>query len=92
MNMTNSSGWVCPKCGNVYAPCMMECKNCNDNKLPKWPSSFPNVPNVKPEFTPGGITVPWCSVCSRSYSGSHVCQATYTLKNSNEIKESLWID
>jgi len=23
-------GWVCPKCGNVYAPDTTECNNCNN--------------------------------------------------------------
>lgn len=25
------SGWVCPKCGNVYGPMQMECWNCNQS-------------------------------------------------------------
>jgi len=24
-----NEGWICPKCGNVYAPVMMECNKCN---------------------------------------------------------------
>lgn len=23
------SGWACPKCGNVYAPRVSECRKCN---------------------------------------------------------------
>jgi uncharacterized OB-fold protein len=25
----SEKGWQCPKCGNVYAPFMMECRKCN---------------------------------------------------------------
>lgn len=24
-------GWMCPKCGNVYAPFIPECSNCNSH-------------------------------------------------------------
>jgi len=24
------SGWICPKCGNVYSPNTMECVQCNN--------------------------------------------------------------
>lgn len=27
-----SSGWVCPKCGNVYSPTTQECYMCNIQK------------------------------------------------------------
>lgn len=26
---TEPTGWVCPKCGKVYAPSVVECYNCN---------------------------------------------------------------
>lgn len=32
--MENLSGWVCPKCGNVYSPFIPECANCNKNIQP----------------------------------------------------------
>lgn len=31
-NMLNLKGWICPKCGNVYAPFTRECYNCNSMK------------------------------------------------------------
>lgn len=24
-----NSGWICPKCGRVYAPYVFECTHCN---------------------------------------------------------------
>ena len=39
-----NTGWVCPKCGRVYAPFIMECSNCNNNE-------------IKPD--PCIITPPW---------------------------------
>lgn len=27
-----ADGWICPKCGNVYAPWVSECDNCNKQK------------------------------------------------------------
>ena len=27
-----ADGWICPKCGNVYAPWVCECDNCNQKK------------------------------------------------------------
>lgn len=27
--MANDHGWVCPKCGRVYAPWVMSCDPCN---------------------------------------------------------------
>lgn len=31
-------GWVCPKCGNVYGPNVLECHRCN-NKEPVYTST-----------------------------------------------------
>ena len=39
-----NTGWICPKCGRVYAPFVMECSNCNNNE-------------IKPD--PCIITPPW---------------------------------
>lgn len=25
----NNNGWICPKCGRVYAPYIPECQYCN---------------------------------------------------------------
>ena len=40
----NNYGWICPKCGRVYAPIIMECSHCNNNE-------------IKPD--PCIITPPW---------------------------------
>lgn len=29
MNHDQNIGWICPKCGRVYAPTVKECPNCN---------------------------------------------------------------
>lgn len=39
-----NTGWICPKCGRVYAPFMCECTHCNNNE-------------IKPD--PCIITSPW---------------------------------
>lgn len=39
-----STGWICPKCGRVYAPFVFECTKCNNNE-------------IKPD--PCIITPPW---------------------------------
>lgn len=28
----NNTGWICPKCGNVYSQTCIECLNCNKEK------------------------------------------------------------
>lgn len=32
-----NTGWICPKCGRVYAPFVMECSNCNNNEIKPGP-------------------------------------------------------
>lgn len=27
--MNTNNGWICPKCGRVYAPYIAECQHCN---------------------------------------------------------------
>lgn len=24
------TGWICPTCSNVYSPCTLECRKCNN--------------------------------------------------------------
>jgi len=40
-----ANGWICPKCGSVYAPSILVCIECNVNKKPKVVDTtvFPNV-------------------------------------------------
>lgn len=55
-----SNGWVCPKCGRVYAPFKQECTHCNNSPIitPKIPKEFPppcgpyRDPIDNPEFIP----------------------------------------
>ena len=39
--MSSNQGWECPKCGNVYAPLVTECLNCNNKVVT--PSPFKGV-------------------------------------------------
>ena len=52
--MTDSIGWVCPKCSKVYAPHVMECHTCNDmaskqqQAIPnQWAPSWAPSPTVR---------------------------------------------
>lgn len=42
-------GWVCPKCGHVYAPSWYECTNCNTRRtvtllpLPRFPRAYGQI-------------------------------------------------
>ena len=29
-----NNGWICPKCGRVYAPFIPECQHCNEEVKP----------------------------------------------------------
>jgi hypothetical protein len=40
-------GWICPKCGKIWAPHIDECPQCNDNggiPIPKAPDFDPKQP------------------------------------------------
>jgi len=39
-------GWICPKCGSVWAPWVDRCKNCKQN--------YEYIPNTIPNTTGGG--------------------------------------
>lgn len=41
-----NTGWICPKCGRVYAPFILECAKCNNTTLET---------SVCPEITTVGI-------------------------------------
>jgi len=47
-------GWVCPNCGNVYAPWMPECTKCNAGYSPATTGgSFPIGPaDIDPDGNP----------------------------------------
>jgi hypothetical protein len=30
MLFNGQTGWICPKCGHVWGPLMLECASCND--------------------------------------------------------------
>ncbi len=34
-NLDKNTGWVCPKCGNVYSPFVNKCPNCSVNNNDK---------------------------------------------------------
>lgn len=31
--MANDKGWICPKCGRIYAPWVMSCEPCNKQAI-----------------------------------------------------------
>lgn len=46
------SGWVCPKCGNVYAPFVAMCGACAAlTTINPWPPYYPPYP-VYPPYSP----------------------------------------
>ena len=57
--MTDSIGWVCPKCSKVYAPHVMECHTCND-MASKQPQAIPNQPLPQHPWIP---PPPWIVTC-----------------------------
>ena len=38
--MIEPSGWICPKCGRVYAPWVKECEACNPVKVAPTPEPW----------------------------------------------------
>lgn len=38
--MSEQSGWICPKCGRVYAPWVKECEACNPVKVAPTPEPW----------------------------------------------------
>lgn len=65
-------GWTCPKCGRVWAPCVIECGACNGQAQP-YTSPTPTIsptpwtpyePTVPQPYTPTwpqgtGSPAPW---------------------------------
>jgi hypothetical protein len=40
-------GWICPKCGRVYGPRVLECNSCNIygiTSVPRYPYYYPYYP------------------------------------------------
>lgn len=58
----NIKGWICPKCGNVYAPSVEECPRCN-------PLDFPdiscNINQDNDDFTDDEMV--YCLNCGKFY-------------------------
>lgn len=46
--MSEQTGWICPKCGRVYAPWVKECEACNPVKVAPtpepWTQPYPRYP------------------------------------------------
>lgn len=63
-----STGWICPKCGRVYAPFWGQCTVCNENPVQVTPIQIP---------TPIAIGGP-CPVCGQFTwpNTYHLCVTT----------------
>lgn len=44
LDLNIQSGWVCPKCGRVYAPWMAMCSTCGGIRDLTWTSNTTNGP------------------------------------------------
>jgi len=44
MKKNNNEGWVCPKCGRVYAPWVEKCQYCGGNTITYTPFTCPCRP------------------------------------------------
>lgn len=45
-----NEGWICPKCGRVYAPSVSVCEECNRSLVKLPPMDTP--PGVSPKWPP----------------------------------------
>lgn len=69
-------GWICPKCGNVYAPFVEECFKCNPIESPDI-TCYINQGNGK--FTDNELTddeMLYCMDCGEFYAKNkfHYCR------------------
>ncbi len=52
-----NTGWVCPKCGDVYAPHVPTCSHCNATSLAdRLRHPRESLPVIVPQYMPGGTT------------------------------------
>lgn len=54
---TGEKGWICPKCGKVYAPHVDECSDCNNNWIK--PNPYPWTPEPSPYVPTNPWENPW---------------------------------
>ena len=48
-----NEGWVCPKCGTVYAPLVTGCNKCNAiHTIPYAPMPYPYITPLYPYIQP----------------------------------------
>jgi hypothetical protein len=73
--MSLVNGWICPKCGKVYAPDVKECAECNSKKwvtIPCSPLPYP-VPYYPwptyPYYTPWDGTIKVTCITDRTKFG-----------------------
>lgn len=60
-NNNGGFGWVCPRCGSVWAPGHVGCGNCN-NRVPMYPV-YPTYPQPVYPWQPN---YPWITYCVSS--------------------------
>lgn len=72
-----SLGWICPKCGRVHAPFVMECFYCNDKLKSEEIIHYPFV-TIDDEYLK--------YTTSRDFNSEYL---TYTHSNQEQLQESL---
>lgn len=61
--MSSNSGWICPKCGDVYAPYVQGCIKCNKNETNIMKDYSTNLQDYR------------CNKCNATISNllTHIC-------------------
>ncbi len=61
MSKNKTEGWICPKCGRVYAPWIDKCQYCGGSTITYTPSTCPYYPclysDARTTLNPNNITI-----------------------------------
>jgi len=72
----NNSGWICPRCQNVYAPYIMDCRKCNDYKKEEFPKMLPGTSIIQEEPIE---KLNFCFTCQKYMMPKHLCTPPHIL-------------
>jgi hypothetical protein len=76
--MAEQTGWICPKCGRVYAPHVQECGVCNAailSPVPPWTNPYPwypypwTTPDPWPGYPP---IITWTTTTTPATGGTYL--------------------